>query len=238
MKKTIITISAIGLLAGSLLAQPIATSIDSITESGGIVSSVTVGLDTYNSFVAPTSLLEISSPADPYLALQGVATLPTDATSALGGLNVQTGALNYGYEAQFGGALTDTSQVFLIGNYADITGTERIDIIAIDASGNTLATASQIAVNANGFPAIVPESTYDRTGGTDLDRTITGATFTLAELGLGGFGATGIEISDGTYDPQAVFIAIPEPGTYAALVALGALLFVVNRRRRNLHNEL
>jgi hypothetical protein len=94
-----------------------ATTISSITSSGGFsnggtLQSITVNSVIYSSLTAPSTL----SSADTVDYLSIAPTVPTNIVGALGGLNLDTGTLNYDFTVQFGQVAAATDLFFLINN--------------------------------------------------------------------------------------------------------------------------
>lgn len=218
----------------------IPSEVDAITTTGSILDSITVGSTTYNTLIAPTSVASTETRADDWVWKNDGTSEPASYTEVLGGNDIATGSLNDTFTVQFGGALTDTSLIYVIVN-SDIaaynSGSGRPVIYALDAAGNRIGggTGFEIGtVSLGAMPELDALTEYNRTGGSTLNRLLVGFAFTLADLELTGTGATGLEFAsaDGispTIDPNAIGIAVPEPGSLA-LLGLGGLLIV--RRRR------
>ena len=194
----------------------------------------------YNQLIAPTSLSQVGTPvSNPYVATQASgASLPTDVDSALGGLKSEVGALNYDFKAQFGGTLSDTSNIFLM-NHTSASGgqNDNITVWVIDVNGDRISDVANTGKSVGGVFIrntfeLRANQTYNRTGGTTLaSRSTYGGMFTLEDLGLDGIaGTAGIEIDAGSYDPLVVGLAvIPEPATLGILVALGVGTLFIRR---------
>lgn len=237
----VVLTAALALLLGHTAdaAILIPSEVDAITTTGSIVDSITVGSTTYNTLIAPTAVASTETRADDWIWKNDGTTEPTSYTDILGGNDIATGSLNDTFTVQFGGALTDTSLVYVLVN-SDApsyqSGDGRPVIYALDAAGNRIGGGPGFeigTVSLGTMPVLDTSVTYNRTGGTTLDRLIVGFAFTLTDLELTGTGATGLEFAsaDGTsptIDPNAIGIAVPEPGSLALLGLAGLL---VARRR-------
>ncbi len=234
-----VALGFVSIAATNVLAAP--TAIDSVSTTGSTLNSITVGTTTYTDLTAPTGFVDNNAGTD-WLHISP-ASAPADIAAAAGSFDLGLGALNIAFEAQFGGALTDTSVIYLIINENDTSANDTsandtANLYAIDAAGNRLSSAFAMTDFFSVTTPALSVDTYNRTTGGSangtLERTLVGVTFTLTDLGFNGLGATGIEFehagSSDRLDLHEVGIAvIPEPGSLA-LLGLGALCLIGRRR--------
>ena len=227
-------------IALSHSSEAAAVAIDSITSSGGAPSaggtlqSITVGATSYTALTAPATLS--SSAAADYVSISEP--VPTTVEQALGGLNLDTGALNYHFTVQFGKTVVDTDLFFLI-NHSNSTSTklDTFVIQAIDSGGGTVGSATTFPPTS-AAPKIVTDRDWLRTGGTTLtSREMYGVTFSLDDLGLAGnTSVTGFILTDdtsvsGALDPAVVGLASIPESSALALAGLAGLMVGLRRRR-------
>lgn len=175
-------------------------------DPAGTLQTITIGSTTYDNLTAPDTLS--SSDSVDYVA---IGTVPGTIEGALGGLNLDTGSLNYNFIAQFDRTIQDTDLFFVLNNTTDDIFNS-FTIQAIDSGGAEVGSSKSFG-NYGSMPELVTGRTWDRTGGSTLEnRAMHGQAFSLADLGLdGNTTVTGFTLTTTSLDPAVVGLATAAP---------------------------
>jgi hypothetical protein len=245
MRRTAFTASLLLGMAG--MSQAVVTEVSSFTNDGNFgVTSVTISGTIYSSLVGSTASIPELPPSSTQLVVAWkTGTTPALTTSdinlAASGLDYRTLATNIqvGSTFQFGNTIAATDRIFLwdLGTGDDVT------LQLIDSTGGTIGNYQISLVAANfGASNLVPATNYDflRRDGTSTGPLAFGlraVSFQLSDFS-GTTGdinlATGIKLQTGDFQLDPVMVglaAVPEPSTYAMLIA-GLGCFLVRARIR------
>lgn len=188
--------------------------IDSVTTNGDdVVTSVTDAYGTYTNLIEATTLSNLTTEASwDFIALQP-SPAPTNFSEACDGLVITKGCLNQAFWFDYGYALSDTTRFFIMNNRGDGINDNPI-VRATKTEGNTIGYAKTIDFVGigTGDPVLHAGGVWNRTGSTTLTpRRVYGATFTLEDIGFGGYGATGFKVENvNNFDLQMIGL-VPLP---------------------------
>ena len=206
--------AALSVLLVALTANSEMVFIDSVTTNGDdVVTSVTDAYGTYTNLLEATTLSNLTAQADwDFIALQP-APAPANMSEACDGFIITKGCLNQSFWFDYNYALSDTTRFFIMANRADGIN-DNPTIRATKPGGNTIGYDKTINFTGlgTGDPVLHAGGVWNRTGGLLLSpRRVYGATFTLEDIGLGGYGATGFKVTGvNNFDLQMIGI-MPQP---------------------------
>jgi hypothetical protein len=138
---------------------------------------------------------------------------------------------------QFGQTVQDTDLFFFI-NHTNANLANSIDQFTIQAinsgGGNVGSSANFGPIGSLGATKLVDDRSWNRDGGSTLtSREMYGYSITLSDLGLAGnTTVTGFTLTTTAFDSAVVGLAVvPEPAAASLILALGAGLMLIRRRR-------
>lgn len=255
-----LTIAATIAAAHSVSATPITQVVTSgggtgttgITNNAAITSFVAGGT-TYNSLIG----IGVNDPTPAARIWGNNISEPVSDTAAISDLDLATGCLNNGTDAEYdllGQTLTASTTIFMFGNGNGSVAVDSETGNATGSGGTTPFSTVTFRDAADGILGTVAGDFFFQDSGDRApnllmfnfersdsanalnNRTVSGAIFTLADITFtsGSIGdIAGFTIASGGSDIQDVGIAaIPEPATLTLFGLAGAGLFMARRRSR------
>ena len=227
MKKTLLTIGALCALASGLNAQ-ILWNMNTATPSSNSYTPVTASAITQYNNNGTTTLLTTTSASSGYAGASG--TNNAGAAARIGALNTAasgSAAFQWSITISAGSEFTLTDMSF--GSRSTGTGPQAF---ALQYSTNAFATAGTTLATGS----LAANSTWALSSPTVTDLLLTtGTTYTFRLFGYNGAGSPSASTANWRIDDLSLtgtVVAVPEPSTYAMLIAGAGVMFWTIRRKR------